>query len=389
MRLPFFISIFNSMAGIYIHIPFCKTRCSYCDFHSGTNFKLKNKLVDALCREIELRKDYLNNETIQTIYFGGGTPSLLEKEDLFNITNAIHSHFDTTQCAEMTIEANPDDLTEEYVRMLKSFHFNRISIGIQSFDNKELSLINRRHSAEKAIEAVKICQENGFDNISIDLIYGLPSQTLETWRENLHQAIQLNVQHISAYHLTYEKGTLIYKLARQKEIIPVNEDTSIDMFKELISTLEDADFEQYEISNFSKKAFRSQHNSSYWNEKKYIGIGPSAHSYDINSRQWNIDNTQKYITAIEKGLSFFNKEILTNEEKYNDFIITKLRTKEGINLSELEKFGEKLQQYCIKNTQKWIQSGQLIIDNKQLALTKSGIFVSDSIFSDLIWINNS
>jgi oxygen-independent coproporphyrinogen-3 oxidase len=377
------------MAGIYIHIPFCKTRCSYCDFHSGTNFKLKHKLVDALCREIELRKDYLNNETIQTIYFGGGTPSLLEKEDLFNITNAIHFHFDTTQCAEMTIEANPDDLTEEYVRMLKSFHFNRISIGIQSFDNKELSLINRRHSAEKAIEAVKICQENGFDNISIDLIYGLPSQTLETWRENLHQAIQLNVQHISAYHLTYEKGTLIYKLARQKEIVPVNEDTSIDMFKGLISTLEDADFEQYEISNFSKKGFRSQHNSSYWNEKKYIGIGPSAHSYDINSRQWNIDNTQKYITAIEKGLSFFNKEILTNEEKYNDFIITKLRTKEGINLSELEKFGEKLQQYCIKNTQKWIKNGQLIIDNKQLALTKSGIFVSDSIFSDLIWINNS
>ena len=371
------------MAGIYIHIPFCKSRCAYCDFHSGTDFSLKEKLVESLCAEIQLRKNYLNGEDVHTIYFGGGTPSLLEKNDFLKIINKIRLNFSILDNAETTIEANPDDITEDYAEMLCTIGFNRISIGIQSFNDEELKLLNRRHTAQKARDAVKICQNAGFKNISIDLIYGLPAQTLENWEKNLNEAILLNVQHISAYHLTYEKGTKIYKMLDRQ----VSEETSLEMFKMLIDKLKNTGFEHYEISNFAKKGFRSQHNSAYWNDKKYLGIGASAHSYNGVSRQWNVSNTEKYIANIASEKSFFEIESLTMQEKYNDFIITRLRTCEGVDLSVLkEKFGEKYLNYCLENAKKWEKSRFLQIKNNYLIFTEKGIFISDSIFESLIWV---
>ena len=380
------------MSGIYIHIPFCKSRCSYCDFHSGTDLLLKEKLISAICSEIKSRKDYFpsrtsgnDNEPIKTIYFGGGTPSLLNISELSKILNTIHQTFDTSQVIETTLEANPDDITNEYAKMLRN-HFNRISIGIQSFDNNELTLMNRRHSAEKAIESVNICQSNGFDNISIDLMYGLPNQNVKSWENNLKKAIELNVQHISAYHLTYENDTKITQLLNDKKINSVSEETSLEMFNRLTELLEQNGFEQYEISNFAKKGFRSKHNSSYWSNSAYIGIGPSAHSYNLHSRQWNICNTKQYINNIENKTAFFEKENLSAEEKYNDFIITRLRTKEGINLDMLKNFGEKFYQYGLKNADNWIKENVLEINDNYLRLTKKGIFISDTVFSDLIWV---
>ena len=373
------------MAGIYIHIPFCKSRCAYCDFHSGTDLFLKEKLISAICSEIKSRKDYLNNEPVKTVYFGGGTPSLFNINELSKILNAISETFDTSQIVETTIEVNPDDITTEYAKMLRRY-FNRISIGIQSLDNEELTLINRRHSAEKAIESVNICQTNGFDNISIDLMYGLPNQDVKIWENNLKKAIELNVQHISAYHLTYENGTKITQLLNEKKINSVTEETSLEMFSQLTELLEQNGFEQYEISNFAKKGFHSKHNSSYWNNEKYIGIGPSAHSYDLHSRQWNVCNTKQYINNIENKTIFFEKENLSTEEKYNDFIITRLRTKKGIDLDTLKNFGEKFQQHCLKNAENWLNQNTLTITDNHLRLTKKGIFISDTVFSDLIKI---
>ncbi|MDR0873704.1 MAG: radical SAM family heme chaperone HemW [Prevotellaceae bacterium] len=378
------------MAGIYIHIPFCKSRCAYCDFHSGTDFSLKDKYINALCAELHIRKNYFF-ENVKTVYFGGGTPSLLKYEDFLRILNAVNENYSLSQNTEMTIEANPDDISKEYVEMLRGLGFNRISIGIQSFNDKELQLINRRHSAEKAREAVKNCQKAGFQNISIDLIYGLPAQTLETWENNLNEAIALDVQHISAYHLTYEKGTKICQMLEKNEIRQVSEETSLEMFKMLTGKLKSAGFEHYEISNFAQKGFRSQHNSAYWNDEKYIGVGTAAHSYNGISRQWNVSDTKKYID----GKSFFEIEDLTETEKYNDFVITRLRTCEGIDLSVLkEKFGEKLLQYCLKNAEKWIATRHCIYTcqarndkttNARLVLTEKGIFVSDCIFEGLIF----
>ena len=379
------------MSGIYIHIPFCKSRCAYCDFHSGTNLFLKEKLISAICSEIKSRKDYLpsrtsgnDNEPVKTIYFGGGTPSLLAANEFSKILNTIHQTFDTSQVVETTLEVNPDDITDEYAKMLRTY-FDRISIGIQSFNNNELALINRRHSAEKAMESVKICQANGFDNISIDLIYGLPNQDVKSWENNLKKAIELNPQHISAYHLTYENGTKITQLLNGKKINPVAEETSLKMFSRLTELLEQNGFEQYEISNFAKKGFRSKHNSSYWNNAAYIGIGPSAHSYNLHSRQWNISDTKQYIDNIENKTVFFEKEELSAEEKYNDFIITRLRTKEGINLDVLKNFGENFYQHCLKNAENWLNKNILTIIDNHLRLTKKGIFISDTIFLDLIW----
>ena len=371
------------MAGIYLHIPFCKSRCAYCDFHSGTDFSLKEKLVGSLCAELRLRKNYLGGESVRTIYFGGGTPSLLEKSDLWTMLNDIHLHFNVLESAETTIEANPDDITEGYAKMLRALGFNRISLGVQSLNDAELRLLHRRHSAQKARDAVKICQNAGFDNISIDLIYGLPAQMPETWENTLNEALSLNVQHISAYHLTYEKGTAIYRMLHRQ----VSEETSLDMFKMLTGKLKTAGFEHYEISNFAQKGFRSQHNSACWNDEKYLGAGASAHSYNGVSRQWNVSNTAAYIANMATGKAFFEIEHLTPQEKYNDFIITRLRTREGIHLSVLkETFGEKRLKYCLDNAERWKESHSLQVTDNYLALTEKGIFISDRIFEDLIWV---
>ena len=369
------------MAGIYFHIPFCQSRCIYCDFFSSTSKKEKEQYVGALCRELQERKDYLQGQSIQTIYFGGGTPSQLTATDFEKIFSTLTAFFSLEKPnMEITLEANPDDITSEYLDSIKHLPFNRVSLGIQSFNDKELTFLNRRHDAESAISAVKRLQKKGFSNISLDLMYGLPEQSLEIWRKNLKEAIALDVQHISAYHLIYEEGTRLFALQEQGLIYPVQEELSVQLFETLIDTLCKAGFEHYEISNFAKSGFHSKHNSSYWNGVHYLGIGASAHSYNGASRQWN----QKVHGALylEHELEI---ETIDKITAYNDFVITRLRTQEGINIGELTSlFGEEKEKYCLKQAQKYLNNHSLEIMDNQLKLTRKGIFVSDGIMSDLI-----
>lgn len=376
------------MAGIYLHIPFCKKRCIYCDFYSTTEETKKEAYVDALCTELEIRRAYVENENIETVYLGGGTPSQLNEKAFRQLFDCIDRVYGMEYCKEITLEANPDDLNEKYVHMLRRLPFNRISIGIQTFNDKTLQLLQRRHTARQAIEAIRRCQEAGFHNISIDLIYGLPNETTETWQTDLQQAIDLKVQHISAYHLIYEEGTPLWQLKAQQQIHEIDEDKSLSFFTQLIETLSAAGYEHYEISNFCLPGYYSQHNSSYWTGKKYIGCGPSAHSYNGMSRQWNIASLNDYIREIETGKVPFEKEDLNVYIRYNDRIITSIRTIWGLSLSNLRKeFGEKLYQYCLQNACPHIEQGMMEIKQDTLRLTRQGIFISDGIMSDLLWID--
>ena len=276
------------MAGIYLHIPFCKRRCIYCDFFSTTENDKKSTYVQALSKELELRKDYLDGEIIDTIYFGGGTPSQLEEKDFIQLFETIYKIYTINPKAEITIEANPDDLTPQYIAMLRTLPFNRLSMGIQTFKEDTLRLLHRRHTAAQAQQAYQHCREAGFQNISIDLMYGLPGETLEDWQKDLQTALQMRPEHISAYHLIYEEGTPLWNLKEAHQVEETDEDLSVSLFKELIHTLKSNGYEHYEISNFCRPGFHSRHNSSYWTGKKYLGCGPSAHSYDGTSRQWNV-----------------------------------------------------------------------------------------------------
>ena len=377
------------MAGIYLHIPFCKTRCIYCDFYSTTRSEMTDRYVSALCRELELRKSYLDDEPVETIYFGGGTPSQLSKENFEKIFKTIEREYNLGNCEEITLEANPDDLTPEYIKMLASLPFNRISIGIQTFNEQTLRLLKRRHTAGQAISAVKECRMAGFQNISIDLMYGLPGETPESWKEDLTKAIALDVEHISAYHLIYEEGTPLYEMLQKHKVEEVDEDSSVDFFALMIDRLTKAGFQHYEISNFCKPDMYSQHNSSYWTGKKYLGCGPSAHSFNGNTRQWNVASLDKYIAGIEKGIPDFDIEELDATTRYNDFVITSLRTMWGLSLNRLEEeFGTELKQYCLENAQTYLDSGKLEIRDNTLFLSKEGIFISDGIMSDLLWVED-
>lgn len=378
------------MAGIYLHIPFCKRRCIYCDFYSTTKENKKDAYIDALCHELELRTDYIApTEKIETIYWGGGTPSQLEEKHFQKVFNTIFDNYTIIESPEITIEANPDDLTEEYIQMLRHEPFNRISIGIQTFNNETLSLLQRRHNAEQAIQAVKMCQDKGFQNISIDLIYGLPGETIETWNYDLNKAISLNVSHISAYHLIFEENTPLWKLKEQHIIDETDEDKSILFFNTLIDRLEEAGYEHYEISNFAKPGMRSKHNSSYWTGKKYIGCGASAHSYNGVSRQWNIASLEQYIESISHNTIPYEKEELNLYTQYNDLIITSIRTKDGLSLDVLkEKMGIKLYQFCLENATPYLNQNLLVIEKGRMHLTRKGIFISDGIMSDLLWVDD-
>ena len=378
-----------NMAGIYLHIPFCKTRCIYCDFYSTTRSEMADRYVSALCRELELRKSYLDNEPVETIYFGGGTPSQLSKENFEKIFETIEREYNLGNCEEITLEANPDDLTPEYIKMLSSLPFNRISIGIQTFNEQTLRLLKRRHTAEQAISAVKECRMAGFQNISIDLMYGLPGETPESWEADLEQAVNLNVEHISAYHLIYEEGTPLYEMLQKHKVEEVDEESSVDFFALMIDRLTKAGFQHYEISNFCKPDMYSQHNSSYWTGKKYLGCGPSAHSFNGSTRQWNVSSLDKYIAGIEKGIPDFEIEELNVTTRYNDFVITSLRTMWGLSLNRLEEeFGTEFKQYCLENAQTYLDSGKLEISDNTLFLSKEGIFISDGIMSDLLWVED-
>ncbi|WP_337812806.1 radical SAM family heme chaperone HemW [Parabacteroides johnsonii] len=375
------------MAGLYIHIPFCTKRCLYCDFFSNTDMKFKEPYVSAVIREMQLRQEYIGGEPLDTIYFGGGTPSQLQQADFERIFKAIDCLFNISSCKEITLEANPDDMTPEYVASLRNLPFNRVSMGVQSFKEKDLHFLNRRHDREQALRAVGLCKENGIPNISIDLIYGLPGQTLEEWQENLNDAIHLEIPHISAYHLIYEEGTALYKLMEAGKVAPIEEELSVTLFSTLINRLAEAGYLHYEISNFARPGYFSQHNSSYWTGKKYIGIGPSAHSYDGESRQWNISSLPPYLEGIRTGIPNIEIEKLDINTKYNDFIITGLRTMWGIRTANIrEQFGEEKQAYLERQAATYLHQGLLIYENDTLTLSKEGIFISDGIMSDLLWV---
>lgn len=375
------------MAGLYIHVPFCAKRCLYCDFFSNTEMKYKEPYINALIKEMELRKGYIGNEALETIYFGGGTPSQLDEKDFGKIFEAIYRHFDVTEQMEITLEANPDDMKREYVSLLRNYPFNRVSMGVQSFHPEDLRFLNRRHDREQAIKAVELCKEYGITNISIDLIYGLPNQTQQAWEENLRQAIRLDVPHLSAYHLIYEEGTALYKLMEAGKVPPINEELSVSFFSTLIDRLAEAGYLHYEISNFARPGFFSKHNSSYWTGKKYLGLGPSAHSYNGIDREWNPSSLPIYIEGIENGHPTIESEDLDLCTRYNDFIITGLRTMWGVSFADIQtKFGRKLLSYCQKQAQPHINQGLLLQTGDKLILSKSGIFVSDGIMSDLLWV---
>ena len=376
------------MAGIYLHIPFCKRRCIYCDFYSTTQNEKKEAYVDALCQELIQRRDYLGGESIETIYFGGGTPSQLERRDFEKIFSTIYKVYKVTPNAEITVEANPDDLNMDYLSQLRKLPFNRLSMGIQTFNDQTLQLLHRRHTAAEAIQAFNRCRNAGFDNISIDLIYGLPGETLVGWEKDLRQAISLRPEHISAYHLIYEEGTALWKLRAQHQVEEVDEDLSVRFFEKLIHTLKAAGYIHYEISNFCLPGLHSRHNSSYWQGKKYLGCGPSAHSFDLKSRQWNIANLSKYIAGINEGKDISELEELDIYTRYNERIITNIRTCWGMPLDKLkEEFGEKLYTYCMKMAKPHLTAETMEIKNGVLKLTEKGIFTSDGIMSDLFWVD--
>ena len=375
------------MAGIYIHVPFCKTRCVYCDFYSTTRGDLKQRYINALCKELAIRRGYLQGETVRTVYFGGGTPSQLEEEDFRQIFDTLSNVYGIDACEEITLEANPDDLTEDYAAMLRRLPFNRLSMGIQTFDDATLRLLNRRHNARQAIEAISRCRRHGFQNLSIDLIYGLPGETDERWKHDLQQAVALDAEHISAYHLTYEEGTPLYQMRQAHQVKEVDEDSSVRFFTTLMDTLSAAGYEHYEISNFCKPGLHSRHNTSYWQGIPYLGCGPSAHSFDTHSREWNVPSLERYISAIEKKDRLYEKEELTPTTRYNECVMTSLRTRRGIDLPALEaRFGHQLSRYCTTTAAPHLKSGKLELQDNHLRLSREGLFVSDGIISDLMFV---
>lgn len=375
------------MAGIYLHIPFCKTRCIYCDFYSTTQSEWTDRYVEALCLELTRRKDYLQGEPVHTVYLGGGTPSQLSEKHFRKLFRTLQQVYGLEQCHEITLEANPDDLTEEYTAMLQTLPFNRISMGIQTFQEDTLRLLRRRHTGAQAIRAVELCRKAGFRNISIDLIYGLPGENDIRWNQDLQQAIKLGVEHISAYHLTYEEGTPLYEMLHQHRVQEVDEESSLRFFTLLMDTLKDAGYEHYEISNFCKPGFHSRHNTAYWQGIAYLGCGPSAHSFNGSSRQWNQASLSAYLKGIEQDTCIYETEQLDVYTRYNECVMTGLRTQKGISLKQLhETFGTQLRDYCLSNANVYLKNGQLDIQNECLRLTRSGIFISDSIMSDLMYV---
>ena len=378
------------MPGIYIHVPFCESRCAYCDFYSTTLMRHRSAYVDMVCRELQLRLPELQGAPIETIYLGGGTPSTLTIEELSSILTSIQNfQFSilNSQFTEATLEANPDDLTEEYVQGLRTLPFNRVSIGIQSFHDRTLRLVGRRHTAQEAIEAVHRCQRMRLTNISIDLMYGLPGETLDDWAYSLDQAIALGVPHISAYHLTYEEGTRLWRMKEQGIVSPIDEEQSIRAFELLREKLLAAGYEHYEISNFALPGYHSRHNSSYWQGIPYIGIGPGAHSYDGTDRRWNLSSLTDYIATPEGEDVPHEVEHLTTEERYDERIITELRTARGIDLTSLlADFGDRYHTHCLRCATPYINRGQLVrTDDNHLRLTPESIFISDAVMRDLLY----
>ncbi|MDN5554545.1 MULTISPECIES: radical SAM family heme chaperone HemW [Prevotella] len=378
------------MAGLYIHIPFCASRCIYCGFYSTTKTNLQDRYVEALCKEMDLRRNelVLANEKINTIYIGGGTPSQLTIANITKIFRHINDVWGPrVDAEEVTIECNPDDITDEFAKAIASLPINRVSMGAQTFNDDRLKFLHRRHCSDEVKCAVSRLQKYGIKNISIDLMFGFPDETIDDWSSDIDEAISLGVQHISAYSLMYEEGTTLFKLLNQNKIKTIDEETSLEMYNMLIDRLSSAGYEQYEISNFAQPGFQSKHNSSYWHDIPYLGIGASAHSYDIKSRRWNISDITKYISSIESCTLPFEEEIIDKNTKYDDLITTAMRTREGIDTEKLKvDFDNDLYTYFMNEANKHIKNGTLKNVNGRISLTRKGLFVSDDIMSDLMHV---
>ena len=375
------------MSGIYIHIPFCKQACHYCDFHFSTNLKKKDEMVLALAKEIEMRKSEFQDEIVETIYFGGGTPSILQIADLKFLIDEVYRNFKVVEKPEITVEANPDDLTENRIIELSKNKVNRLSIGIQSFFEDDLQLMNRAHNVEEAKKCLEIATHY-FDNISIDLIYGVPEMSNEKWLQNIETALSFGVPHISSYALTVEPKTALHSFI-QKGIIPQPDDeVAQEHFQILVDKLSENGFIHYELSNFGKENYFSKNNSSYWLGKKYIGIGPSAHSYDGKNRGWNVSNNSLYIKSIQENKLPIEIETLTKTDRYNEYIMTGLRTIWGVSFERIEQeFGKTYLDYLNQQAAKFIEDHLLFVDDNILRTTKKGKFLSDGIASDLFLLN--
>jgi oxygen-independent coproporphyrinogen-3 oxidase len=375
------------MSGIYIHIPFCKQACHYCDFHFSTSLKKKDEMILALAKEIALRKNESDGESIETIYFGGGTPSILSTEDLRLLIDEVYKNYNVVENPEITVEANPDDLTEDRIIELSNNQVNRLSIGIQSFFEDDLKMMNRAHNSNEASKCLEIATKY-FDNISLDLIYGIPGMSSEKWKQNIEKALSYNIPHISSYALTVEPKTALETFIKKGIIKAPNDEVAQEHFHILVETLQEKGFIHYELSNFGKENYFSKNNSSYWLGKKYIGIGPSAHSYNGISRSWNIANNTLYIKSIQDNKLPLTSEKLTKEDSYNEYIMTGLRTIWGVSLERIEsEFGQEFLNYLTKQSQRFMNDGLLEIENNILKTTKKGKFLCDGIASDLFMLN--
>ena len=374
------------MAGIYIHIPFCKQSCNYCDFHFSTSLKHKNDLVQSLVKEIELRKSALTQE-VNTIYLGGGTPSLLDGDELKLVIGAIYKNYNVANNIELTLECNPDDLTQQKLQELKDSGVNRLSIGVQSFDNEELKFFNRAHNSSEAESSIKRSQDLGFENITIDLIYGSPLLTDRVWLENLQKVNDFRVPHLSAYGLTVEPQTKLEQQIKTGQFPNLDDDKMIAQFKILIEQTKQFGLTQYEVPNFGKKGFYSQHNSNYWKGEEYLGIGPSAHSFVTNKRIWNVSNNIKYINALSKNETYFEEELIDEKTAFNEYVLTRLRTIWGVDTDYLSNnFSEELNGHFKKEVQPYLNSSYLQTQGNKITLTQEGIFIADKITSDIFYV---
>ena len=362
------------MTGIYIHIPFCASRCIYCAFYSTTSLDLRQRYVDAVCDEMSMRAVHNN---ITTIYLGGGTPSQLSMTQLRQIFDALYKYKNVAADAEVTIEVNPDDVSVEFAAVLQQLPVNRVSMGAQTFDDARLRFLRRRHTAQQVVEAVTRLRQADIQNISVDLMYGFPGETLEDWKRDIDAALELQVEHLSAYCLSIEEGTPLHRMNMKAS----DEEVERQMYYTLIDRLEAAGFEHYEISNFARPGFRSQHNSAYWTGVPYIGLGAAAHSFDGHTRSWNVADIRQYIDAIERGERLFDSEVIEGDTAYNDLLTVSLRTREGLDLSRLS---PRHRDYCLKAAQSYINDGLLIINDEHLALTRHALFVSDMVISNLM-----
>jgi len=372
------------MPGLYLHIPFCKQACHYCNFHFSTSMRQKDAMIAALIAELEIQKDYLKGDTLQSIYFGGGTPSVLEMKELEDIFSTIYRIHRVAPDAEITLEANPDDLSPEKLRDLKAYSpVNRLSIGIQSFSDVDLQWMNRAHSARHAQACLDDALEIGFEDLSIDLIYGSPTTTDEQWDENLHRAFSYQIPHLSCYCLTVEEGTALGSFVQKGKQPPVDEVRAARQFEHLLHSSENAGYEQYEISNFALPGRHARHNTNYWRSEPYLGVGPSAHSFDGVSRQWNIAHNTQYIKALSEKKVPFEREILTDEQRYNEYIMTSLRTMWGLDMEKIALFGSRFKTHFDKSAQPFLQSGSLEKEANTVRLARSAKFLADGIAMEL------